>query len=704
MDEATDVWLCGQALDAHKGAAITAVSWLGERDVFGCGDDDGKIGVWKLADVVDTARKAVLFPIEGSEAANAANSVFFTVTLTAAIADDALAAYNTRLQEELSKAVSRQLLLTADPADLRAHLVSNQESLPPGFNPAETPAADLLPEVLRVPTMRPVPPGDVHVILHKKLTVQLGVKIAPNDAPVTGRGSAEVASALGFVLGRGADQYASLKEAAQAERGSFRQKEIKCVGHSRSHTGRFRITGLASGMYGQVMYSASMDGTLKVWDVTEELVLRRTIVFTQPLMHVAALPQSSEVIVAQGDVVSLLHSAATLPVSSLDKKESPAHALHHLYPVLYADLPAESKVELQFTPPQSSAGGASQELTQQPRIAAMAVRYLNKVATVAISPDGSHVAAVVHCGRRSEWKYLCVWNARTTTAEAVIKLERLATESYLQYLGAAGGTQADVHIGFGDGLLFDHSLALLAGAEAPSLRQVGSAQQQAAVMQVHPSAKFVVACHADGAVRLLPLHAPFAGMPAGERAAKVAACRTTTRVRRASVARVRCCSFRILGDYALLGGENGSLSLLQCNRTLPRSVVPQGLLAAGAGEPAEEDQLALQPTQDFPQLTQYDLEALVEKSGSQNLAMHRLDTQAGPSTMGFSQQQPMPTFVLPSGESGSAPLLNAGPSGNALPFDEVASGASDFPRVQSDVVPRHDEPISEPLAKRPRAE
>ena len=147
----SDYWLVGEHTGALKGAAVSAVDWVGPRALFVSGDDNGTLGVWKTA------------AVGGGEDAHGDADVF-EVSGPAVKAEERPEADRLFAQTLAQHASAERLRAYSDDAK-RVLLDGHRAALPEGSpEPATLSGTELTELLLKVPAALPLAEEAVHVV------------------------------------------------------------------------------------------------------------------------------------------------------------------------------------------------------------------------------------------------------------------------------------------------------------------------------------------------------------------------------------------------------------------------------------------------------------------------------------------------------------------------------------------------------------
>eukprot|EP01063_Lacrimia_lanifica_P036940 TRINITY_DN7452_c0_g1_i2.p1 TRINITY_DN7452_c0_g1~~TRINITY_DN7452_c0_g1_i2.p1 ORF type:complete len:624 (+),score=171.05 TRINITY_DN7452_c0_g1_i2:90-1874(+) len=549
-------WISGREDKAHKGAGVSAMCWLSGPSVLVAGDEDGKLGVWKVTGV----RQAGEFRIEGP------------VVKQKTERDTAVAqqTYANEFTEAVSKHASAVLLAGSSAEDLRDMLAAgNTSELPASFDPGAASAPELVDAVLQLPNVRPIQPSNINVAEHAD-DGKVYFTVFGEDATAAvcmAFESSELLSAVGAKAGTG-----------------LIEQTLKCVAWNKAHTPRLRITSLCANAAGNVVYSASMDCTVKVWEVAAggaSLELRHTVVFDAPVFGISCSVGGGALAVGQQDHIVLLHNLTELPPSG-EKIRGHEHVQEA------AKLPDHIHTAL-----------APRDI-KDPHV--YNVAYQVRCMSVAMAEDGSTVAGVFRIGDTSScWAGL--WNATDRSQMYLRRFDRVKRET------AAALTPTNRVV-----VAFREPFVLSVHDGSSPVALLDSTGASVTAMAAHPSGEFALAATSSGAVRGVSIeNDAFA-----------------PRHHAMSIPHVTSGAARATGESVAFGTADGTLVVLRTNKAhdvVDPTPIPwySSVAAADAGE---EDGLEGRfdtqrlATQEFPELTQFE-----QPITSQQLYLNRADTQ-----------------------------------------------------------------------------
>eukprot|EP01064_Diplonema_japonicum_P026260 TRINITY_DN3767_c1_g2_i1.p1 TRINITY_DN3767_c1_g2~~TRINITY_DN3767_c1_g2_i1.p1 ORF type:complete len:594 (+),score=82.46 TRINITY_DN3767_c1_g2_i1:47-1828(+) len=388
------LWKIGKNEGAHGGAGLTAVEWLGKKGLLACGDEDGKIGLWKMLDIMQEGvpQLATKGPNRHKELKDEKKEKL----------QQEIEKYQLQFSEAFSRTSSLSILKSKTRETLNSLATNANLKIKP--NPTDE---ELITSILSAPESRPVRPEDICMHSFTDGNIRFTVTPATHET-------------LQAVKQAG-DAPDLRKSLSLTEPVTY--KRLKCLSWSKEHIPRVKITSLSSSADGSTLFSGSLDCTIKIWKVANCLQLAKTILLQNPVYELSASPDGSSVACTDGGGALLLYTSIELEGQTLQG---------HKHCVMWNAPGVQSKKFSLSQTTSSKLGNRS---------------HITRCTSVSISNNGGKIAGVVKSGHKT---LLVVWTVADETVLFDKVLERMKTESLLEF--AQGG---EVRLGCKDSFIFE---------------------------------------------------------------------------------------------------------------------------------------------------------------------------------------------------------------------------------------------------------
>ena len=393
-----------------------------------------------------------------------------------------------------------------------------------------------------------------------------------------------------------------------------------------------KVTAVASATTGELVFSASVDGTVKVWELRKGdagLRLVATLLAGHPVYAAACAARGDLLALTCGASVCVVDVARLANVAAGAAADAPLlRRQGHKRPVELSNLQgcrtlrAPHLVAVAAAAAAGGIGHGGAAAGSGPE-----AQYCVKTVRVAVSEDGRRVSAALRVGQKKSCVlHVATWTLRDASGEEsgpeadelprVVVVPRVSQAVALQYRANR------LFLTTAEGFVYGERADAPADARlvsAPSFTEVfeqaASAQLRITAAAMHPNGSVGVVSLANAATHLVSLR--------GGRTAPPPPC-TAAQLR---IPLVTCAAVSRRGDHTVLGSKDGSLHVLT-HSAAPSDdlgvdagaapVLPQaanGLGALGAlGGPGDLDGTQALLSQEFPELTQFDEDVLENRA------------------------------------------------------------------------------------------